>query len=179
MAADRIYKCRVRPCQNVKGANNHWFVARIDGNNRLVVEKFDNMKRFEAAARTHGANEICSERCLHVHLSRWAGGKITASDRPECGSPAFRTPGSLTAWVSNVYNDDRDNKPARIIEYRDDGTLQKIWCFNETAFQRVEAAINAHVKFKIQSRGNYSVVVDVIEVLDSVRGEINGQPANT
>lgn len=181
MRPEQVYKCRVQPCQNVKGQSNHWFVALIDKDRRLVVEKFDRQSRFEQAARRHGAIEICSEKCLHVHLSRWAGGKITAADAPECGSPAVKTPGSLTAWVSMVYKTHTSSSrfpgigqiSARIIVYRDDGREAQIWCFNEPAFERIEATAGSHAKFRTQSRGDYDVVVDVIEVLDSpiLKGE--------
>jgi len=183
MPADRVYRCRVRPCQNVKGVNNHWFVAAIDKNNRLTFEKFTDANKFAKAARVHGANEICSERCLHVQLSRWAQARITAADKPECGSPAFRTDHTLTAWVSSVYNTntfargagEKEKRPARIVNYLDNGHECHIWCFNEAAFPRVEAAINAHVKFKIQSRGDYSVIIDVLEVLDPLSQRLKGE----
>lgn len=186
---ERTYRCRVRPCQNVKGAANHWFVATIDVNNRLIFEKFEKPERFAQAANRHGALEICSEKCCSIHLSRWMQGRINATNAPACGSPVFRTPYTLTAWVSSVYNTNtlpvpgkiyngnppaKEKRPARIVNYRDNGREQHMWCFNEAAFPRVEAAVGAHVKFKIQSRGDYAVILDVIEVMDgplSSKGE--------
>lgn len=182
MPADRVYKCRVRPCQNVKGASNHWFVASIDKDNRLIFEKFDRMERFAQAAARHGAQEICSEKCCSVHLSRWMHGQIDASNAPECGSPAAWTATTLTAWVSCVYKSNSypargdmygrllaiaDKSPARIISFRDQGSERQIWCFNQEAFPRIDAAVCAHVKFSIQQRHDYAVVLDVIEVLDA------------
>src|SRR4051812_21860126 len=186
MPADRVYKCRVRPCQSIKGTNNHWFVATIDKFGRMIIERFDKADRFVKAANAHGANEICSERCLHIHLNRWTSGRITASDKPECASPAFRTHTTLTAWVSSVYSTntfpregEKEKSPARIISYRDNGHEQHIWCFNQDAFPRIEQAINAHVKFRIKSRGDYSVVLDVIEVLDAAQVSKGEQHVNS
>lgn len=189
MRAERTYRCRVRPCQTVKQASNHWFVATIDADNRLSFEKFDKPDRFTKAANRHGALEICSEKCCSIHLSRWMQGRINATNTPACGSPAFRTHTTLTAWVSSVYKTNtlsvtgkinsnnpppREKNPARIVNYRDNGREQHIWCFNEDAFERVEAAAGAHVKFRIQQRRDYAVILDVIEVLDgpqSLKGE--------
>jgi hypothetical protein len=182
MRPERTYRCRVRPCQKVKGEANHWFVATIDADNRLIFEKFDKPERFQKAAQRHGAIEICSEKCCSVHLSRWMQGRINASNVPACGSPVFRTDTTMTAWVSSVYKTNtlpvvgkiyssdaqppREKNPARIVNYRDSGREQHMWCFNQDAFDRVEAAVGAHVKFRIQQRRDYTVIVDVIEVLD-------------
>jgi hypothetical protein len=190
MPADRVYKCRVRPCQNVKGVSNHWFVVTIDKLGRFIAEKFDNSDRFAKAANVHGANEVCSERCLHIQQSRWAQGRITASDKPACGSPAFQTHTTLTAWVSTVYTTKTfeagkpgdGKRPARIVNYRDEGVEKRMWCFNQDAFPRVEAAIGAHVKFRIQRRKDYAVILDVLEVLDapySLKGEKDVNTATT
>lgn len=179
MRPEHTYKCRVRPCQQVKGASNHWFVAVIDADNRLIIEKFNKPERFKHAARKHGALEICSEKCLHIHMSRWATSRISASDAPACGSPAFMTGTTLTAWVSTVYRDGealtgaQKGNPFLVVSYRDEGREQRMWCFNQDAYQRVEAAAGAHVKFRIQRRKNYAVIVDVLEILDgpqSVKG---------
>jgi hypothetical protein len=185
MPADQVWKCRVRPCQQIKQTSNHWFVTTIDADGRLMFEKFDRPERFEKAAKKHGALEICSEKCLHIHMSRWANGRISASDAPACGSPAFRTPTTLTCWVSLVYKEGFDlsgqpgERPALIVVYRDEGRECKMWCFNKEAFPRVSMSVGAHVKFKIQQRKDYAVIVDVIDVLDGPESSKGEKHVNT
>lgn len=188
MPPDRVWKCRVRPCQHVKGVNNHWFVATIDADGRLIFEKFDSPARFEKAARKHGALEICSEKCLHIHMSRWASGRISASDAPACGSPAFRTHNTLTCWVSTVYRDnfgtepipqEPGKRPALIVVYRDEGRECKMWCFNTEAFPTVEMTPGAHVKFRIQQRRDYAVIMGVVDVLDGPQSSKGEKDVNT
>jgi hypothetical protein len=195
MPADQVHACRIRPCRNVKGTSNHWFVATIDSDNRLIFERFDKPERFQKAARRHGALEICSEKCCSIHLSRWMQGRINATNTPACGSPVFRTHTTMTAWVSSVYKTntlpvpgqiyvtdkppEREKNPARIVNYRDNGREQHMWCFNQDAFERVEAAVGAHVKFSIQQRRDYAVILDVIEVLDGPLSSKGEKDVNT
>jgi hypothetical protein len=174
MRAERTYRCRVRPCEKVKGAANHWFVAMIDRNGRFSVDKFTSQIEFEKAASRHGAIEICSEACLHTHMSRWASGGITAAERPACASPALldEAKGELTCWVSDVYKTSaRDsqriaasNNPARIVNYMDDGQKRSVWCFEAAAFDRVERTAGSYAVFKVKRRGEYVNVVDVLYV---------------
>jgi hypothetical protein len=187
MRAERTYRCRVRPCQKVKGAANHWFVAMIDRNGRFSADKFTSQMEFEKAASRHGAIEICSEACLHTHMSRWASGGITAAERPACASPAVldEAKGELTCWVSDVYKSNtlpipgkfysrspgelttippREKSPARIVNYMDDGQKRSIWCFEREAFERVERTAGSYAVFKVKRRGEYVNVVDVLYV---------------
>lgn len=175
---ERTYRCRVRPCQRVKGDANHWFVATIDTHGRLSFEKFTSSLEFEKAAGRHGALEICSEACMHTHMSRWASGGITSAERPGNASPAVLDlkdnafDGTLTCWVSDVYktnasnilsNDDSKHQ-ARIVNYMDDGQKRSIWCFNDIAFQRVERTAGSYAMFKVKRRGEYVNVIDVLYI---------------
>jgi hypothetical protein len=172
MRGERTYRCRVRPCEKVKGAANHWFVAMIDRNGRFSVDKFTSQMEFEKAANRHGAIEICSEACLHTHISRWASGGITAAERPACASPAVldEAKGELTCWVSDVYKSHSQwNKASvkhetRIVNYMDDGQKRSVWCFEAAAFERVERTAGSYAVFKVKRRGEYVNVVDVLYV---------------
>jgi hypothetical protein len=175
MRAERTYRCRVRPCQKVKGAANHWFVAMIDKNGRFSADKFTSQLEFEKAAIRHGAIEICSEACLHTHMSRWASGGITAAERPACASPAVldEAKGELTCWVSDVYKSHSKRLNAspglepfetRIVNYMDDGQKRSVWCFEREAFERVERTAGSYAVFKVKRRGEYVNVVDVLYV---------------
>jgi len=98
MRPERTYRCRVRPCQRVKGAANHWFVATIDKNGRLSFDKFTSLLEFEKAANRHGAIEICSEVCMYMHMNRLANDRITSTERPAYPSPTVlnKTKNELT-----------------------------------------------------------------------------------
>lgn len=173
MKPDRTYRCRVFPCTHVKGVSNHWFAGSIDKNGLLSFQKFTSMQEFEKAAKRHGAIEICSEACMHSHLSRWAGGKVTAAEKPACASPAVldEARGELTCWVSDIYKSHsqwaKDGvgqySETRIVNYMDDGQKRSIWCFHAGAFERVERTAGSYAKFKVKRRGEYVNVIDVLE----------------
>jgi hypothetical protein len=159
----------------VKGAANHWFVATIDKNGRLSFDKFTSQMEFEKAANRHGALEICSEACMHTHMSRWASGGITSAERPACPSPAVldEAKGELTCWVSDVYKSHVHwkhpqggmcQKQSRILNYMDDGQKRSIWCFEASAFERVERTAGSYAVFKVKRRGEYINVMDVLYI---------------
>jgi hypothetical protein len=178
MPADRVYKCRVRPCQNVKGVSNHWLVVTIDKLGRLTFERFTKVEEFIKAANRHGAIEICSEACLHVHLGRWAAGKITSAERPGCPSPAVleipagAKDGTFTCWVSDVYrshatwNKDIQGQysETRIVNYMDDGQKRSMWCFQSEVFDVVDLTAGHYATFKVKRKGEYVNITGVIKI---------------
>lgn len=166
---ERVYKCEVHPCDKVKGTVNHWFVAGVDRYGRFWTQHFS-----PEVAETHGAIVVCSQNCLHIQLTRWASGKITAKDRPACHSPAVVEDGKLTAWISSVYKTDTQYGPARILNYKDNGRDCQIWCFVESIFRFLEMTPGTHSTFQTANKGEFINVVRVIsidgrDVLDILR----------
>lgn len=162
MRADVVRRCRVRPCKAIKGVNNHWFVARID-NKGLHVHRFT-----EKEASRHGAIEVCSENCLHRHISRWAAGEITADQMPDAPSEALIQGDELTVWVSSVYRTNTQFGPARIVNAKQMGREASYWCFNAAVFEAVELTAGTHATFKTQIKEvagrSYRNIVDVISI---------------
>lgn len=160
------FLCVLPECTHRRGIGNHWFLSYINPNRQLIFSKWDD----EQALRP-GIGHICGEACMQKLLSRWASGKITALDRPECASRAVLTDSTLTAWVSSIFQQGSFQNPRRIVNYKDSGRDCSVVCFRRGVFGKVERTAGHYATFQVEKSGKFVNVIDVLK--------IEGQPCHS